>query len=266
MNVYKKELRFMKSTMLLWVVALGLVMVMFTALYPAFSNDVETSKRLLEQFPPQIRHMLGLSLSVFFTYLGFYAYIFSYITLAGGVMAMNMGLVMLAREQQAKTTDFLLTKPVTRTKLFGAKLAAVVSALVGVWSVYVLMAYGAAKLFGAGTIDGEKYLVLNGVFLLLLIWFMALGMLVSQLLHKIKSVPALSLSFVFGLFVVGLISALIGEEKMRFLSPFKYVVYTDYVANGTIDVPYVWLAVASSVAMIVAAYVVYVRRDVKAVV
>lgn len=266
MNVYAKELRFMRNTILLWVVALSLVMLMFTALYPAFSNDIETSKQLLEQFPPQVRHMLGLSLSVFFTYLGFYAYMFTYITLAGGVMAMNMGITMLGREQLAKTTDFLLSKPVTRTRLFVGKLLAAMSAIVVVWVLYVVTAYITAKLFGAGDIDIEKYLVLNSTFLLVLMWFMSLGILVSQLVHKVRSVVALSLSYVFGFFVVGLIGALVGEEKIRLISPFKYVVYTDYIANSTVDMPYVWLAIVSSIVMVGTAYFVYVRRDARAVV
>jgi ABC-2 type transport system permease protein len=238
---------------------------MFMTIYPAFSHDVEASRKLLEQFPPVVRAMFGLSLSAFFTFLGFYAYAFTYITLVGAIQAMNLGLSLLSKEDSSKTTDFLLSKPVTRTKIFFAKLAASLTMLTITIIIFTVMTFIFAKLFGAGDFDLKKYLVLNLIFFVIQLWFLALGIIVSQLLHKIRSVVSISLGFVFSFFVVGLVGAVIGVDKVRYLTPFKYFDYLKYVASGKYDLKYMVLAAVAIIIAIVTGYLIYNRRDARSV-
>ena len=105
----------------------------------------------------------------------------------------------------------------------------------------------------------------NASFLALQLWFMMLGIAVSQLVHRVRSVVAYTLGAVFGLFAVGLIGALIGEEKFRYASPFKYIDYLAYVSEGTIDAQYWLVGGLMALAMLVGGYMLYTHRDKKAV-
>lgn len=263
MNIYRRELRFMRSSVLIWAFALCLVMLMFISIYPAFSRDIDTSKQLLEQFPPQIRQMLGISLSAFFTFIGFYAYTFTYATLAGAVQAMILGVNMVTKEDIAKTSDFLLSKPVSRSKVFIGKLAAVLTALLTTWLLFTGGTYLLAIVFGVGEIDVQKFLAMAGAFFMVQLWFMAFGILLSRLIKKVKSVVSLSLSCVFGFFIVGLIGALLDDEKIRLISPLKYFRYMDYVVNGSFEAKYLGLAAVSIAVMLVVAYIIYIKKDVR---
>lgn len=265
MNIYWHELRRLRLQTILWMAALGLISLTFISLYPAFSDDIALSEQLLRNFPPAVRDMLGLNLSAFTTFLGFYSFTLIDIMVVGAAQGMGLGLGVMVREQQSKTTDFLLTKPITRTKVFIAKLGAMLTASVATFVVYCLVVYLLAWLFDVGSFDNAKFMVVNASFLAIQLWFMTLGIVVSQLARRVRSVVAYTLGAVFGLLAVGLVGAIIGDEKFRYFSPFKYIDYLTYVSQGTIDGKYWLVGGLVALGMLVTGYVLYVRRDKKAV-
>lgn len=264
MNIYRHELRQLRSSLFAWAIALSLISLLFLSLYPEFSRDITASRAVLEHFPPAIRNAFGLSLSAFFTFLGFYAYTFTYVTLAGAVQAMNLGLGVMVREDQAKTTDFLLTKPITRTRVFLAKSAAALTILAATFAVYCAATAILSFVLGAGDFDAGKFMVMNALFFGLELWFLALGIIVSQLARKVRSTIAYTLSFVFGFFIIGVIGALIGDDKVRFVTPFKYVDYLAYVTHGTIDTKYLITGAVFALIMFITGFMLYNKRDKKA--
>lgn len=260
MNVYTHELKMARSAMVWWIVALVTITTLFLSIFPAFSHDVESSRQLLAGFPPQLRAMFGLSLATFFTFLGFYAYVFTYIGLAGAVQAMNLGLTMLSREASSKTSDFLLTKPVTRSKIFANKLLAALTVLIVTNVVLVVVTLLLAKAFGAGNFNLYVFGLLSLAFYLVQLIFLSIGILVSQLMH-IRSIIALSLGIVFGFFVVGMIQSLTNDEVLRYVTPFKFFDHLKIVTDKAYEMQFVWLAIGVIAASIVVAYSIYLRRD-----
>lgn len=261
MNIYWRELRFMSSSFFIWTTSLLLITLMFLALYPSFSNDIETSKRLLSGLPPAVQSMFGLSLSVFFTVLGYFAYTFTYIALIGSVQAMNLGVGLLSREESAQTTEFLLTKPVKRSTIFVAKLAASLTILTMTSLLFTLITYSLARLFIDNEFDTWRFFGLCAMFYVLQLWFLGLGILVSQLVKRVKSVVSLSLVFVFSFFIIGLIGELVDKDKVRFLTPFKYFDYLNFVSIGTVEINFVIITGLGIIATILVGAFIYTRHD-----
>jgi ABC-2 type transport system permease protein len=262
LNVYRHELRQARNGMLGWIISLVLVTLMFVSLFPAFSQDVEASRKLLENFPPQIRDMFGLSLETFFTFLGFYAYTFTYVGLVGAVQGMNLGLTMLSREVSTKTTDFLLAKPASRTQIFVSKLCAALTVIF----ITNIVLVGATLLmtiwFGAWGFDLGVFGLLCGAFLLVQLMFLSLGILISQLI-RIKSIISVSLGVTFGFFAIGLLQALARDDALRYATPFKFFDHLSIVANGSYEQPFVWLSIAVIIIPSVIGYVLYRLRDMR---
>lgn len=260
MNIYLHELRMARRSMIAWIIALALITVMFLSLFPAFNTDAETSRRLIENFPPQVRAMFGMSADLFFTFLGFYAYTFTYVGLAGAVQAMNLGLTMLSREVSSKTTDFLLSKPVSRTRIFVGKLLAALTVLLITNVILVGTTLVMALCIGAWGFDLTTFWLLSLAFLLVQLMFLSIGILVSQLM-RIKSVIAVSLGITFGFFVIGLLQALANDDKLRYITPFKYFDHMNIVAHNSYEMQFVWLALAVIVVPSVIGYVRYLTHD-----
>ena len=111
MNIFLHELRRERRSTLIWSLSLSVGAIVFLSMFPAFAKDVAASEKVLANFPPALRAALGLSLKNFFTVYGFFAYLFTFISLSGAIQAMNLGVSAISKEESGKTVDFLLTKP-----------------------------------------------------------------------------------------------------------------------------------------------------------
>ena len=140
MNMFLHELKAYRKSTIIWTCSLIALVVLFLSMYPAFSKEVEAFKKLMEGFPEPVRKALGLSVDSMSSILGFYSYIFLYITLCGAIQAMNLGTSIVSKEVREKTADFLLTKPVTRTKIMTSKLLAALTCLVITNVAYLVVA------------------------------------------------------------------------------------------------------------------------------
>lgn len=265
MNVFWAELRAHRRATIGWALSLAAVVVVFMALFPAFAADVATSRALLERFPPALRAIFGLSIDKFFTVYGFYAYLQTFVTLIAAVQATNLGVAVLAREDALKTTDFLLTKPVSRSRVVSAKLAAVVVVLLLTNVVVDVAGLVAAAAANQGPLDVVLFVLLLLNVAIVQAAFLAFGLLLGAVLPKVKSPVAVSLPAVFLFFVFGMLDAILGSEPLRYLTPFKYVDPLHVIDQGGYEWRY--LASGGAVALVAVglSYLAYVRKDFRAV-
>ena len=121
MNMFLHELKAYRKSTIIWTCSLIALVVLFLSMFPTFSKEADAFKEIMEGFPEPVRKALGLSVDSMSSILGFYSYIFLYITLCGAIQAMNLGTSIVSKEVREKTADFLLTKPVTRTADYDIK-------------------------------------------------------------------------------------------------------------------------------------------------
>lgn len=265
MNMYLHELKSYRKSTIIWTASLVLITIVFLSMFPSISNDAAQFKKILEGFPEPVRKALGISIDNITSLIGFYSYMFLYILLAGSIQAMNLGTSVLSKEMREKTADFLLTKPVTRTQIVTAKLLAVVTSLVISNIVFVAGATVMANSVAKEAFDIKLFLLISFTAILVELMFMALGMLVSVLVAKIKSVLPLSLSVVFAFFILSMFGSVIGEKAIRYLTPFKYYEPAYIIKHATYEASFVWLEVAFIIIAIIASYVIYLKKDIHAV-
>lgn len=264
MNVFWHELRAMRLSGLWWLIGLLLTTLMFVSLYPSFTHDVEASRKLLESFPPELRAAIGLSTDSFFSFFGFYAYVFTYITLAGAVYSTYAGLTIYSKEDANKTTDFLFAKPISRSTIFSSKLAAISVMVLVVGVLLQIGTYVFARLF-AGSVDGSLFLLFSGSLLLIQFCFMAIGVVVSIIVPRIKNTITLAIGIPFGFLVIGMIGSVIGDDVIRYITPFKYIDYQYVMQHHGYEMQYLVLGLGVMMACLVASYGMYRRRDTRAV-
>lgn len=250
--------------MLIWIAALVGIVLMYIAIFPAFSSDAEATKKLFENVPPAFKAAFSLDVDMLLSFLGFFAFTFTNLSLFASIHAMHTGVSLFSREQRSKTTDFLLTKPRSRTALFLQKFGAGLVVIVVTWSVVAIAAYAFAKAFGAGDFSLVRFAELLVSLLILQLWFFVCGACTAQLLRRLKSTVPITLSVTFGFFMVGMLGAILGDEKFRYLSPFKFFDYVGIVSGKGYETVYLVVAAVSAVAMALVAYRIYTRRDIRA--
>lgn len=265
MNIFLHELKSYRKSTFIWTTSLIAIVLLFLSLYPSFSSDIEDFNKMLEGFPEPVRKAFGIQIGSMGTLLGFYSYSFLYITLCGAIQSMNLGLSIVSKEVQEKTADFLLTKPVSRTKILTSKLIAAVTSLV-ITNIFYLI----AVIIMSSQITNEEFsmkvllLISISLFFVQLI-FLALGILLSVLIQKMKSVLTFSLGTVFCFFFIGMIAATGEDEIKRYLSPFKYFDTVYIMENSSYETSFLLTGIGVILVSIITSYIFYRKNDVHSV-
>ena len=263
MNVYWRELKAYRKSAIIWILSLSAIAVLFMSIYPSFTKDVAVSRRALANLPAAIRSALDLSLANFFTIFGFYGYLLNFVTLAGAIQAMNLGTGIISKEDAGKTADFLLSKPVMRASVVTSKLLAALSVLLVTNLVFIAVSLGIAETVAKAPFSTTTFILLSLTLLFIQLAFLALGSLFSVSLGRIKSVISVSLPAVFIFYIVGALGAIIGNDKVRYVTPFKFFDTNYIISHRRYELPYLIIEAVFIVAAICASYVIYMRKDIR---
>jgi ABC-2 type transport system permease protein len=266
MNMFLQELKALRKSAIIWAGSLIALSALFLFIYPSMVSDAEEFRKLLSGYPEPVRAALGINLDYITSLLGFYAMIFSFITLAGAIQGMNMGVSVLSKENRERTADFLLVKPVSRAAIVTSKLLAAVTAIIGTDIIFFGVTFLIANSVKTADYDAKLFFMVNLTLLFLQLIFLALGVVVSVFFKKIKSVLPISLGVVFGLYMAGvLITVGKDTDAARYISPFKYFDVTYIIKNTSYEASFLVASVVIIVIAIVTSYMIYIRKDIHAV-
>lgn len=265
MNMFLHELKAYRNSTIIWTASLVGVTVLFLSLFPAIAKEADEFKKLLEGFPEAVRLALGLAVENIGSILGFYSYIFLYISLTGASQAMNLGTSIVSKEVREKTADFLLTKPVTRTQIMTSKILAAVTSIVITNVFFIVAATTMASIVETQEFSMKTFVLISLTLSFIQLIFLALGILVSVVVPKIRSVVPISLGTVFTFFFIGAVAATSGESALRYITPFKYFDLAYIVQNSSYEASFIVVAIAFIVAAITASYYIYCKKDIHTV-
>ncbi|MEO5949624.1 MAG: ABC transporter permease subunit [Candidatus Saccharimonas sp.] len=262
MNIYRQELKMLRGSFIVWGLAILALATIYLSVYPAFSSDVDTIKEVFAHLPQAVKNAMGTGGFEIFTFPGFIANILPILLLAGSIQAMNMGITMTNREKLAQTTDFLLAKPVRRSRIFWHKLLAHLTIIFGMGITLTTYIYLGSAAVGAGDYSLQTFIMIMAVFTGIQLWFLSVGLLVSALVGRIRAVIGISMAVAFGLFVLAMFGSFIGDETIRYMTPFKYIDLLEVVKSQHYELAHVILWVGIVVASITLSWMMYARKDV----
>ncbi len=265
MNVFRYELRAARVTTVIWIVAIIALTSLYLSIYPAFSKDSAQLLETIHRLPAALHHILGLGGNEkLFSFLGFFGNVFPFVTLIGGIQAAVVGLGLLSKEPASNTTDFLLSKPRSRVSIYIQKLLSGVLILLVTEVLVAASSYGIAKAFGSGDIDMTQYLLFWGAFALIQFWLFSLGLLVSQIAHRLKSVAPFAIGISFGFFLLALFGLIVGDDTVRWMTPFRFIDYQKIVTDSAYDLSHLLYGIALIVVFGVVSFIIYTRKDIPA--
>lgn len=265
MNMFLHELKSYRKSTIIWTFSIVLITIFFLSIYPAYANNAEDVKKLLQGYSDNVLKAAGVNVSTLFTMIGFYSFVFGYILLCGAIQAMNLGTAILSKEIREKTADFLLTKPVSRESVMTAKLLAGLVCLVITNAFFLITAHLMATKVKIDDYDIKVFLMISVTMFFVQLMFFSLGIIISVIVGKIRSVLAVSLGTVFGFFVISMINSIIGDKNLRYLSPFNYFDSSYIARNSAYETSFAVVAVILVVGFIVSSYVIYSNKDIHAV-
>ncbi|MGE5421939.1 MAG: ABC transporter permease subunit [Ignavibacteriales bacterium] len=264
MNMYLHEVRSFGKATVIWTCAMIALAAIYFSVYPGVEKDATGFRELLGNYPASVRAMLGISLDNITSLLGFYSMVFTFITLCGAIQATIFGASVLSKETSGKTADFLMVKPVSRTAIINAKLLAVLTMILATDLIY----FGAVSMFANSVkpdYSHKLFLMVNATMFFIQLIFLALGLLASVIIPRLKSVLSVSLGIVFGLFFIGALITTGDKDMARLLSPFQYFDNLYIIRHARYEVLYLLASLAIIIVAITASYAIYIRKDIHAI-
>lgn len=262
MNIFVHELKAYRKSTLVWAFSLIAIVALFMSMFPSISKEIVEFKKLLEGFPEPVRKALGLEIDSFGSILGFYSYLFVYLTLCGAIQAMHIGTSIVSKEVRDKTADFLLTKPVSRTTILTAKLLAALTTLVITNVVFLISARIMVAQVNTESYSVKSFWMISMTLFFTQLIFLSLGIILSIVFPKIKSVLTVSLGTVFTFFIIGLLVSTTDDGVKRYLTPFKYFDSAYIIENSSYEIAFMLAGIGIIVISLIASYIIYMKRDI----
>jgi ABC-2 type transport system permease protein len=235
----------------------------FTSIYSGFAEEAEILNRTLEKFPQEFLMAFGMDGMDMSTVLGFFGITFLFCQLCVSITSANYGFSLVSVEERDMTADFLLAKPVGRAQILTSKLLSAITSLAITNLVACTSSFVFINVFREGRSYETKTLVLLLLTLTFLqLFFLTVGMLISLLPKKIRSVTPLSMGLVFGLYILNAFGGMMGDDKLSYITPFRHFDPNYIIRNGSYDLSLVLISVSLIILSLGGSYLLYTKRNI----
>ena len=235
------------------------------AVYPSIVQQTKSLEELLSKMPKELIAAFGMDKLSMTEILGYYgSKSYSLLLLIGGIFSVILFSSIFVKEKDEKTIEFLLSKPITVNQMITEKLAAGLL-LIFIFNVIVsIVTYLSFEAYR----DSETYdiyvfiLLCAGSFILDLI-FGAVGAFLSAFFSRGKTI----ISTAIGVTLISYFMAILASssdkfERLKYISPFKFVENVDIILNKHLNSTYMIISVVTVVTLIILTYVIYNKRDI----
>lgn len=265
MSLYFRELNSSFKTMIIWIASLGGATSFMMSIYPTFADKEEEFDELMAGFPPEVLRAFGLSDINFGNLLQFFGYILSFIFLVVAIFSINLGGNSLSKEEVDRTSEFLLTKPITRFQIVSFKILATLTNVLILNLAFFIISIVIMESVKKAAYNSQTLFIYFIAMLLFQLLFMSIGFILSVSTKNSKKVPPLALGIVFGLYGLSLISGIFNDKPwITYLTPFKYFDTFKIAREGTLQIHFIVLSLVIICFCISLTYYKYTRRDISA--
>ena len=264
MNLFLRECRANRKSMLIWCVCSILLVVGVLAKYSGLSENDQQINQLIARMPKAIQFLMGGGAYDYTKVSGYFGVTYGYLQLVTGIYALILGSGIISKEEGDKTVEFLLTKPVSRRKILAVKLLnvfctlAVFSVLLCIFSIISVKAVDSQS-----DLNAPISLLFIALFLFQLI-FASLGAMLAASVKKPKLPVQIGTAVLFTSYIITILMQI--SESIHWLRPLTPFSYWDTAAilnGGNLDAVYSIAALALTAAFCVVAFINYQKRDMK---
>jgi ABC-2 type transport system permease protein len=263
MNIYMHEFRNNLRSVFIWSASLALLLLTFMSLSPGLEKSSAVLSAAMANFPKELLIAFGMTTIDWSSILGFFGIVFLFCQICLAIQAANYGFGMVSIEEAELTADFLLAKPVGRAQILTDKFLAAFSSLTLTNIVVWVCSFGFINLFASGKAYDAKALVMLLLSIAVFqLFFLTVGVVVSLMVKRVRSVTPFSMGLVFGLYILNAFGGMIGSTSLEVISPFKHFNPNYILENAAFDLPLVMISVVVILVSIAGSYVLYSKRNI----
>lgn len=260
MTVFKHELRQGRSALIIWTASISFMLGVCIVIYPEMSTQMGDISAMFADMG-SFSQALGMDRINFGEFLGFFGVeCGNVLGLGGAFFAALLGISALAKEEKEHTAEFLLTHPVSRTRVITEKLSAVIAQIV-ILNLAVIAVTALSVLIIGEEADIKTFALLFLSFFLMQLEVAAVTFGISAFLRRGNLGIGLGLAAVF--YFMNIVANLIDETKfLKYITPFGYTESADIIADGALNGGYLAVGMALAAIGVILAFWKYGRKDI----
>ncbi len=263
MNIYKREIKQKLVSAAIWSLSIAGIIILFMSVFSAFSESSDMVNLIEQNYPEELLKAFGMSGVDLSSLEGYFTMCMLFVQITLAVQASIYGFSILSEEERDMTADFLLTRPVTRTKIFVSKTFAALTAVLITYAATWGSTFFAIEIFRNGKqYDADIIIKMMWAVILFQLFFLSVGMVLSVMSKKIKDPLPVAMSLAFGMYLISTVGSIIGEETLGYLTPFKYFEPNTLILEGKYDPIYIAICCGVIILSLSAGYMLYIKRNI----
>lgn len=260
MKIVKHELRQGRTTFWIWTAFIGFLLAVCILLFPEMKGQMDGISSLFASMGA-FTEAFGMDRLNFGTFIGFYAVeCGNVLGLGGACYAALCAAGMLSKEEKEHTAEFLLTHPISRTRIVTEKLIAVllqITAMNGI--IYVLAVVSTAAI--GEPVSWREISLLHVAYALMQLELAGICFGISSFCRRGSTGAGLGLAAM--MYFLNLMANIADAAKfLKYITPFGYCEGADILQNGGLDGVKVTIGMVMGIGGIVLAYWHYTRKDI----
>jgi ABC-2 type transport system permease protein len=266
MNIFFKELKSYRKSIIFWSIGVFLMVASGMAKYEAYSSSGQSINDLIADLPKSMKAVMGFGVVDLSKISSYYSLLYIYLLLMATIHATMLGASIIAKEERDKTAEFLFVKPVSRNTIISAKLSAAFTNIVifnlVTWISLIILV---GKYNSAGeAVNGDIALTMAGMFILQVL-FLVIGSALAAVKRKPKTAPSLATGVLLLTYMLSIAIDLNEDiESLKYLSPFKYFDAKNVMFGGGLEAIYIVISVLLIAALLGVTFKFYQRKDLNA--
>ena len=262
MNLFKREMKANRKSLIIWSIGVIFMVASGMGKYSSMEGTGQSMNALMADMPKSLQAIMGTGSLNLSTPIGYYGVLFLYLAVMAAIHSTMLGSNIIAKEERDKTVEFLLVKPVSRTRMITSKLIAALVNILILNAVTFASSVGMVLKYAEGEdVMGDISLLMFGMLILQLI-FLFIGTAIAAVFRNAKKATSLATGVVLFLFIMSIAIDL--NEKLdglKYLTPFKYYDAKLVLQEGGFEPLYLSLSAFLLLGLTIVTYVFYRKRD-----
>ncbi len=261
MTIFIKEIRQSFKALCIWTASLVFLLAVCIFMFPEMKNDMDSVSNMFANMGA-FSAAFGMDKLNFGELMGFYAVECGNMMGIGGAMfAAIIGISALCDEENKKTAEFLLTHPVSRSRVVLQKLLSVILQITILNTLCVVITLICAAIIGE-SFEMKQFLLLHLAFYIMQLEIAFICFAISAFLSR--GGMGIGIGAALAFYFMNLIANMTDKaEFLKYITPFSYAEASDIITDSRINITYLIIGIVISVISIILAFVKYNKKDIQ---
>ena len=260
MTIFKQELKSQKISLIIWSLSIGLLIAACVLMYPEMKSEMDDVSKMFASMG-SFTAAFGMDKLNFGTLLGFYAVEAGNILGIGGAFfAAITAVSALMKEEKDRTAEFLLTHPISRTKVVAEKLLSTF-AIILILNLAVLLCSILSILMIGEDVDWSVLLLFHLAALLMQLEIGGICFCISAFLTR--SGIGIGIGIAAAMYSLNIVANIAnGANFLKYFTPFGYTEGADIINDRALNLGYIIPGIVIMLACTVIAFLKYNKKDI----